>query len=177
MSQFMGLFRTAACAQLDKLLNLEFPNTNVPMILRNFDQPPDLESAYMYVAVVYRRHVEAMAPRFFRNPLDATSDGQTFTEVSLFIPQRRHVCCPWSWPQTRYDQFGNPYTVWIENMEGLSHEWSTFNQNWTAKLVPATAEVIPDILATNPGGPAGGVRTPTTLRGRSMREFHPINTH
>jgi hypothetical protein len=177
MSQFMGLYRTAACAQLDKLLNQDFPNTNVPMILRNFDQPPDLESAYMYVAVVYRRHVETMAPRFFHNPLDTTADGQTFAEVSLFIPRRRHVCCPWGWWHVRILPDGSTERYWVENMEGLSHEWSTFNQNWTAKLVPATAEVIPDILASNPGGPAAGVRTPTALRGRSMREFHPINTH
>lgn len=177
MSQFMGLFWTSACAQLDHLLDTEYPSTNVPMILRNFKQPPDLEDSYMYLAVVYRRHVETMAPRMFRNLLDESSDAQTFAEVSLFIPQRRHLCCPWGWWRTTIGPNGIPQTIWVENMEGWSHEWSTFNQNWTAKLVPATAEVIPDILATNPGGPAAGIRTPTTLRGRSMREIHPINTH
>jgi len=174
MSQFMGLFRSAACAQLDKLLNQEYPGTNVPMILRNFDQPPDLESSYMYVAVVYRRHVESHAPKFFQNPLDSVADAQTFAQVTIFIPQRRHVYRNGAWGYWVYPQNAPPY--WVDYYESGRPPWNTFYQNWTAKLVPATARRLPEILQANPGGPVAGYRMPP-LGGATMRDLNPVNTH
>ena len=179
MSQFMRLFWTAACAQLEDLLNEDYPNTNVPMILRDWDRPVDnerLDGNYMYVGVVYRRHVSETAPRLFKNPLDEAADAQTFAQATIFIPRRRYHCCPWGWWSTWTDRNGQPQRTWHDYTDGWSHEWSTFNQNWTVKLVPATAERLPEILSSNPGGPAAGYR-PANLNGMSIQELNAINTH
>jgi hypothetical protein len=179
MSQYARLFHAAACIQLDKLLNEEYPNVNVPFILRDFDQDitdQRLIDDFTWVGVAYRRHVETSAPRFFRNPLQQAGDAQTYAVARLYIPRRRHVCCPWGWPQQRTDQFGNPYTYWVDNMERRSHEWSTFNQNWTIRLVPANVDTMPRILSSNPGGPIAGLR-PANLSSMSMNDFNALNTH
>jgi len=179
MSQFARLFWTAACAQLDKLLNEEFPTSNVPFILRSFDQPVDnrvLEDSYTYVGVVYRRHVDESADRMYRNPLDASGDAATFAQITLFIPRPRFYCCPWILPRTGEDANSGEVVGYYARSDAWSGEWSTFNQNWNVQLMPATADAIPDILSTNPGGPLAGVRT-QNLRGASMQDIHPINTH
>lgn len=188
MSQFARLFWSAACGQLEKLLNEEYPNTNVPIILRDFtkfqqagndhdvNDDVDLERHYSFVGVVYRRHVDETAPLVFRNPLDQTADAQTFAQVTLFIPRARHHCCPWGWYHTWIDADGVPQQQWIDHMDNWSPEWSTFNQNWTVKLVPATTPALAEILAANPGGAAQGFRTPGLTRALH-REVQAVNTH
>jgi hypothetical protein len=179
MSQFARLFWAAACAQLDRLLNEEYPNVNVPVILRNWQAEWTndlLEDDYMFVSVVYRRHVEEHAPRFFRNPLEPAADAQTFTQATVFIPRARFRCCPWGWWRHWIDANGTPQRSWIHHLDNWSHEWSTFNQNWSATLVPAVAESVPDILSSNPGGLAYGYRTPN-LGSATIRDLNGINTH
>ena len=179
MSQFARLFWTAACAQLDELLNQDYPNTNVPMMLRDWDRPVDnatLDENFMYVGVVYRRHVSETAPRLFRNPLDESADAQTFAQVTLFIPRSRFHCCPWIRPTYGGDADTGNIRGWYAARDGWSSEWSTFNQNWTVKLVPSSAERLPEILSSNPGGPAAGYR-PANLNGMTTQDLNAINTH
>ncbi|MFO1095798.1 MAG: pilus assembly protein TadG-related protein [Planctomycetaceae bacterium] len=179
MSQFARLFYSAACGQLLLLLNNEYQNSNVPFVLRNFQT--DLTSQridvdYTYVGVAYRRHVDVMAPRMYRNPLSQSADAQTYAAVTVFIPRARFHCCPWAFPVRTTDSSGNPQVRYVDNLDPWPFEWSTFNQNWTCKLVPATSHALPDILAANPGGPAQGFRMPA-LNGAQVRDVRALNTH
>ena len=66
---------------------------------------------------------------------------------------------------TRWEQFG---------------EWDSFNQNWTAKLVPATAANVPTILSQHPGSYLGGALSgyqPPNLQNIPLQQFHLVNTH
>ena len=66
---------------------------------------------------------------------------------------------------TRWEQFG---------------QWDSFNQNWTAKLVPATAANVPAILSQHPGTYLNGALQnyqPPNLQGIPLNQFHLINTH
>jgi len=66
---------------------------------------------------------------------------------------------------TRWEQFG---------------QWDAFNQNWTAKLVPATAASVPAILSEHPGvylnGALGDFQAPN-FRNVPLNQFQLINTH
>ncbi len=179
MSQFARLFWTAACGQLDKLLNEEYPNTNLPMLMRlGADEwtNSNLEAGYTYVGVVYRQHLSESGPGLYRNPLAAESDAQTFATVRLFIPRSRFRCCPWIVPNYGEDERSGEVLGYSANRDNWSSAWNTFNQNWMVKLVPSTADAIPTILQTNPGGDLDGFRPPN-LGGLSMRELNAINTH
>jgi hypothetical protein len=185
MSQFARLFYSAACGQLMELLDSEYPSINVPIMLRDFQLWADftvdpsqladeLERDYTFIGVAYRKHVAESAPRMFRNPLDASADAQTFAAVSLFIPRARYVQVNGSWVYPVRDQNGNEQLV--PYADNWPFEWSTFNQNWTCKLVPATTGALPEILATNPGGPAQGFR-PAPLNGNLLEAVQAVNTH
>ncbi len=179
MSQYARLFHTSACGQLERLLNEEYPYVNVPIMLREpltANTNDWIADEYSYVGVVYRRHVDENAPRMFRNPLDMTSDAQTYAQITLYIPQSRRQCCPWEWPYTYIDANGILQTGWTPNMDGWSNEWSTFNQNWTVKLVPATVDSLGEILSSDPGGPASGYRRPN-LRSVAPHDLQAVNTH
>ncbi|HTI50109.1 MAG TPA: pilus assembly protein TadG-related protein, partial [Planctomycetaceae bacterium] len=112
MSQYINLFRVftgvygpprATCGQLGKLLYEEYPNSNLPHVIRltenmmtpdalrgSGDQPSInayLERNFMFVGIVYRRQFAESFAGLFKNPLG--SDPQTLTQVHLFIPQPR----------------------------------------------------------------------------------------
>ncbi len=178
MSQFQELFRIAACGQINQLLDVEYPTTNVPMMLRRdfgqgWSDNEVLEDDYAFVGVAYRAHVPEMGPRMFSNPLDrAGVDAVTFAQISLYVPRSMYACCPWATPW--YDRFGNLH--WVVYTNGWPNRWDTFAQNWMVQLTPATAENLPDILQTNPGGYAASVRPPP-LGGVTMRDLDAVNTH
>lgn len=180
MSQYARLFHAAACGQLEILLNDEYPNVNVPIMLREPQSAGSnewIEQEYSYIGVVYRRHVDENAPRMFRNPLNEGADAQTFAQVTLFIPAPRRQCCPWEWPFQYFDSNTMSWqTGWTPNYDGWSNDWSMFNQNWTVKLVPATSESLGEILSSDPGGPASGYRRPN-LRSVSVQDMQGVNTH
>lgn len=187
MSQFARLFYNAACAQLLVLLDEEYPETNVPFILRDFQEwntpagqlEPTanqfaLDRDYTFVGVAYRRHVELNAPRMFQNPLAQFADAQTYAQVSLFLPYRRYYKVDGSWYFVIVDRNGNPQP--IPHSDNWSPEWSTFNQNWTCKLVPATTPALTDILASNPGSQIQGLR-PSSLGSAYSQDVRAVNTH
>jgi hypothetical protein len=178
MSQFQSLFRIAACAQLQELLNEEYPTTNVPMMIRRdfgtggASDNEILNDDYTFIGVAYRAHVEEMAPKMYSNPIDNNADAVTFAEISLYIPRRMYTCCPWARPW--YDDDGNIH--WTVYTNGWPSGWDLFNQNWTVRLTPATTDALPSILQTNPGGYAASVRPPN-LGGATMNEIDAVNTH
>lgn len=112
LSQLAYFWRVFTRAQLKKLLEEEFPRSNLPFVIRGensnswrhdgsspydhaktYFQPDQyaLESEYNFVAVVSWPHLREFAGGVFKNPLNA--GGQTsavaFAQASMFIPARR----------------------------------------------------------------------------------------
>lgn len=188
MSQFQELFRIAACGQLERLLNVEFPTTNVPMLLRrDFGQGPTdnqvLDDDYTFVGLAYRAHGNEMAPQMYRNPLDQRSDAVTFAQIALFIPRPLFVYHgTWFWTEIHRSVVNGEVTgesrYYYHYTNGWPAAWGMFSQNWMVKLVPATHDRLPEILQTNPGsyGFSGAVRPPQ-LGGATMQQIDAVNTH
>jgi len=234
MSAYFHLWRIATCGQLERLLNIEYPVTNVPMLLRftNVDEPmerlirraesPDenirlnrrrdadfpwvmnnlrdlvdldgyIEDNFHFVGVTYRRHRTELGPGLFTNPLKSNADAQTFSQISLFIPRPRkrliHVGDPATddgdgtdevslggtfgftsqleVPRNRPPAVSPPDNDSLERvlrerwlLENYPTHWDLLNQNWMVQLIPATAQRLPEILQTNPGGDFADVRLP-----------------
>jgi Putative Flp pilus-assembly TadE/G-like len=94
MSQFSDLWRIFTCGQLQRLLEVEYPTTNLPFQIRDerddiSDVNEHLEGDFMFVGVVYRQQMSSMVPGVFRNPVD--SDTQAYSQIMMFVPRRRLV--------------------------------------------------------------------------------------
>ncbi|MBI2480877.1 MAG: hypothetical protein HYV60_20285, partial [Planctomycetia bacterium] len=92
MSQFSNLWRIFTCGQLTRLLEVEYPATNLPFQIRDernniSDVNAHLEGDFMFVGVVYRQQVSNMVPGVFRNPV--ASDTQAYSQIMMFVPRRR----------------------------------------------------------------------------------------
>lgn len=89
MSQFYQLWCNYTCGQLDKLLNEEFPQTNLPFVLRDHvaDGTQYLEQDFTFVGVAYWRALTVLAPRVFTNPTQ--SDTLAYAQVRVFVPRAR----------------------------------------------------------------------------------------
>ena len=92
MSQFAGLWRSFTCGYLEHLLNVEYPKSNLPMVIyenpaKTANSNTTLQKHYTYISVVYWKKLPESAPGLFKNPLEA--DDQAFAEVHLFIPRER----------------------------------------------------------------------------------------
>jgi hypothetical protein len=233
MSAYFHLWRIATCGQLERLLNIEYPVTNVPMLLRftDVDEPmerlirqaenPDentrlrrrrddhfpwvmsnlrglvdldgyIENNFHFVGVTYRQHRKELGPGLFSNPLKPAADAQTFSQISLFIPRPRkrlyHVGDPAPDDGDGIDEvslggtFGFTSQIEVPRnrtpavlppddslervirerwlLENYPTHWNLLNQNWMVQLIPATAERLPEILQSNPGGDFADVRLP-----------------
>lgn len=247
MSTFFPLWRMATCAQLDQLLNIEYPISNVPMQLRRTlsgdamedlivaaerldeEQPLNRRNDYEYpwvmdnlrrlidvndyvsdnfhyVGVVYRRHRNEIGPGLFRNPLAATSDAQTFSQIYMFVPRPRKrkvyagegggsgdgavslggtfgftstLPIPGDTRQTQRPPEAETLERVLRErwiLENWPTHWNLMNQNWMVQLVPATTDRLPEILAANPGGELSNVRTPT-YSGVDSSVLKRVNTH
>jgi hypothetical protein len=250
MSAYFHLWRIATCGQLERLLNIEYPVTNVPMLLRftNVDEPmerlirraesPDenirlnrrrdadfpwvmnnlrdlvdldgyIEDNFHFVGVTYRRHRTELGPGLFTNPLKSNADAQTFSQISLFIPRPRkrliHVGDPATddgdgtdevslggtfgftsqleVPRSRPPAVSPPDNDSLERvlrerwlLENYPTHWDLLNQNWMVQLIPATAQRLPEILQTNPGGDFADVRLPNYGEDEN-NSLKRVNTH
>lgn len=121
MSQFGRLWRGFTCGQLKQLLEVEYPNSNLPFVIRY--TPADvggdqtrLDRDYMFVGVAYRPQIAPTMQKVFQTQL--TSDAQAYSQGMLFVPQ--------------------------------GSVWNLMTQNWTFQIVPATSESIGPILQTQP---------------------------
>lgn len=122
MSNYINLFRVFACAHLDNLLNYEFPDTNLPFVLRDpprypdscwvitdpDDPPPPCPPPqpldpqqqlrdYRLVGTSYWTHLSTMFPGLYHNPIsrNGRSYAVTFAETAVFLPRGRFVS-PWT---------------------------------------------------------------------------------
>ncbi len=207
MSRFSHLWRIFTCAELEHLLNEEYPQTNLPMMIRFTDaggdwdtlrqkgRPRDinrnLERDFQFLGVVYRDHQKENGPGLFKNPLKKRSDAQTFAQISLFLPRPRRVLSngQQSPQQSLGGTFGfssnialppppAPGSIRPEEerwpRENWPWHWDLLNQNWTVKIVPATAAAVPRILQTPP--PGGSLRPPN-LGAAGIQQLNRVNTH
>lgn len=181
MSQFSSLWRIFSGGHLQRLLNQEYPDRNLPIqILHRANHGADLnaylERHHMVIGVVYRKRMGDRFPGIFRNPV--TVDTSAYAQAMIFVPRRRLVH---HWPGTYCRQCPRTRTgipgqslmggalphpsppppdeerngedeiqpLVVRQSERFYPEpWSLVNQNWTAQLVPATCERIPEILST-----------------------------
>jgi hypothetical protein len=181
MSNLLNLWRAATCAHLDGLLNDEYPFTNVPHVIRSQPQGQNggqtIEREYSYVGVAYWTHLTEMAPGVFKNPLQQAGQRQVdtvaFTQTSLYIPRGRLVKRGGSW--VRWVWNGKQY-IPIPYRDNWPEAWDMFNQNWMARIRPATSESILSILQQSPAGGSGSFQPPQ-LNGVTMEEIRAINTH
>ncbi|MCS7237387.1 MAG: pilus assembly protein TadG-related protein [Thermoguttaceae bacterium] len=194
MSQFAELWRSFTCGYLDQLLNSEYPDRNLPAVLRpTTGSPQELEDDYTFVAIVYRPKLVDLAGSIFTNPLEG--DSLAYAAVRLFVPQRRLVW--WHTSGTpREDLGGIPGDIiiidpgtppapsgpghWeVRREPGVSSAWDLFNQRWRVQLVPATCQNLATLLRTPPPLPsswAGTVDVPS-LPGVDTPELLHISPH
>ena len=185
MSNLINLWRAATCDHLERLLE-EYPTTNLPHVIRDqpdLQSPGDrnarLEQEYTFVAVVYWPHASEMFPGLFGNPLEkeGKSDALTFAQSTVYLPIPRYVRRNgywgyWVWrsqPQPGHWDFVLYKDYWPT-------DWDVLNQNWMAKLVPATSSSIVPILQSNPQFQQFNFRPPQ-LGGASIQDVRNINTH
>lgn len=119
MSQLINFWRVFAHAHRKRLLEREFPQTNLPFMLRvlnpangilrdtNGDGIPDrmvalapdnqtLHDEYTFVAVVAWSHLDESFPAMFRNPLNPRRNktyALTFAQATMFLPKSRFLRC------------------------------------------------------------------------------------
>jgi len=105
MSQFGNLWRVFTCGQLRRLLEEEYPDTNLPFVIRDalrdiHNVNAHLERDFMFVGTVYRKKPENYMPGVFRNTVAA--DNEAYAQLMLFVPRRRLV---W-WNNNRHSPVG-----------------------------------------------------------------------
>lgn len=176
MSQFGSLWRMFTGGHLQRLLNEEYPYSNLPF---QIETPPVaaagrnfvLERDYMFVGVVYCRPQPAEMPVLFRRPM--SGDLQAYAQAMVFVPTRR-IVKSWILPGTPPppEELANsgvpgeglavsrgqspPWSsrrvpVVIRQSAALHpDQWTLISQNWTAQLVPATSRHILRILSEPP---------------------------
>ena len=206
LSRFATLWRGFTCGQLDSLLNAEYPDRNLPMMIRQDLRAPGtspevaadlLQRDCMFVGVAAAEPVEPTLPGLFRTGRDGRQVA--FCQFLAFVSHTRPLAPVFS--QGGGDAGGvgiggvpgNVITAdarvsyptaaramqpgrTVPGEEVLDFEdaypngrggddepgyWDSFNQNWSVKLVPATAPAIPELLERMAG--EGGASSPYSL--------------
>lgn len=179
MSQFGQLWRSFTCGQLKKLLEDEYPNTNLPFQIGTpLDQVADTQSftenSFMFVGVAYWKKRPEIMPGLYRSPL--TGDSLAFAQVRVFVPRERLIWIkisgggggggaspvpiggvPGETANLPGSDTGGGGTAvpagpgrWAVGREHLPTQWDLTNQHWTCALVPAVGPNLAMILQTTP---------------------------
>lgn len=182
MSQFINLWRLYTHAQLQRLLNQEFPQSNLPHVYRPCQNCPsgggiDLDGDHGFVGVAYSGGGDPFFPGLFQNRQGGEpSDRMAFAQVQVFLPLPRfrtsNACGPWMCPS--YDWYGNQScNLCTDNWPTT---WNLYSQNWTVKLMPVRTPQLQTILQRPPGQYAPGNRPPS-LSGLTPNDLRVLNTH
>ena len=164
--------------------------------LQNTQQPSNLELYHFFVGVVYWPRMQQTSPLFFRYPM--SMDSMAYAQTSVFVPRARYILpspystVPWLHPTVQdptigqwlyannYDNWPQYWDPWASihpvNLQWIPR-WDVGNQNWMAKLVPATSDSVPMILQSSMAQQfTPNVRVPN-LGGISASDLRKINTH
>jgi hypothetical protein len=172
MCQFEVLWRGFTRGQLQKLLEEEYPNSNVPFMIRYDANDQNNQQAYLarhftFLGVVYWKKIPEIMPGLFKTPTE--NDSLAFAEVHLFVPRRRLVW--YHQPEITYQSPTSPDTGvlpfappsmnnqpahWVVAPEPVPVGWDLFNQHWTCQLAPVKQENLAQILQTVPSSNVGG---------------------
>ena len=182
LSQFSTMWRGFSEANLRKLLRDEYPDSNLPFVIRRSnDFSATIEEDFMFVGVTYWAPMTETMPGLFGG--STSSDQVGFAQAQLLIPRNRRV---------QRLQFINidpsrsseaSGTYHFQPTQPISPEFVStgfpqnrdlWNQNWSTQLVPATTPGIPTILQTSP--PELEYQVPS-LGGITVEEFRLLNTH
>jgi hypothetical protein len=204
MGQFGRLWRHFTCSQLNHLLEVEYPTTNLPHVIRtewnptaNLDGTAHLDEQFTLVAVVYWQKMPELMPALFRDPIDG--DSMAYAQVRFFVPKRFWV---WHWYEPHPHQYagniGGHRIDWpppedgtepeepqnqgqgewrIAMGPGYSEDWSLLNQHWTVQLVPATTPMLATILQTQPPQDGGANITVPDMGGLDTETITTISPH
>lgn len=177
MSQFYNLWCNFTHGYLNELLSQNVNTNLPMMIITDSPGQEDtqyrptvsvLERDYMFLAVCYAQHDREVFPTLFRNPIEETgNDGavNAFAQILLYVPEPRLVWNQYTtgggssgrffgsgigggigWGESSGEASGE--TVIVPGRQpGRSRQWNLANQNWQAKLVPATHRNVTTILA------------------------------
>ena len=199
LSQFATMWRGFTEANLHVLLEEEYPNSNLPFVIRQsrLSQNEEVETDFMFVGVAYwDPFTETMPGLFGTSP---ASDQVGFAQAQLFTPQNRWI------QRLQFSNIDNARSIPSQGIYFFEPERPRFsefvttsyprqfnlrrfffryqdygpirglwNQHWSTQLVPATAAGIPTILQTPP--PELDYRVPN-LGGITVDEFRQLNTH
>jgi hypothetical protein len=152
MSQFDPLWRGFTCGQLERLLE-ENRNRNLPMILR-------VHRGESVGNLQLHRDYMFIGVTYW-NPLVEAMPGVFSSPLATFDDQK----------------FAQGF-LFVSGSSG----WSLWNQNWNFKLVPATTDALPTILASNPNNfavptlPRRDYRPPP-IAGLSPRAMRQMSVH
>jgi hypothetical protein len=183
MSQFGSLWRSFTCGQLNRLLDEEYPNANLPHLIRPL--PPTartvggidpalgneyLQRNYTFLAVTYWPKLPDVLPGLFASPVG--SDDLAYAEVRMFVPRRRLRWYRYAPGASRPDPMGaiggqypqlpggddgggggGGAAYWRVGRQHVPTAWDLFNQHWTCQLVPATQPCLAAVLQTPPPFP------------------------
>jgi hypothetical protein len=206
MCQFGAFWRSFTCGQLKKLLEDEYPNTNLPHLIRTektdvVDASRHMAENFTFLAVVYWKKLPESKPGLLKNRTE--SAALAFAQVRMFIPRRRlqwHRSSsggggssgipiggvPGDFPNLPSDEVDEPGVGgspgvghWRVGRQGVSEAWDLLNQRWTCQLVPAVMPNLVHILQTTPPLPAFGAQelTVPNLGGLDSEDIKIINTH
>jgi hypothetical protein len=162
-----------ATRYLIRLLEVEYPTTNLPMMLRSqtggttTGDPSIRTDGHSIVATVHRAFDREHGAKLFINPLANRSDAVMFAQAEFFLPRPRYRCCPW----TLETDEGV-----VNNTDDWPRQWDSLNQTWSVRLTPADEAAALTILQSQPPAPADTMR-PTRLDGVTPLDIERVNTH
>ena len=172
MSQFSALWRSFTCGYLNRLLEEEYPNSNLPHMIRVEQDEvvapiAHLEEDFTFLGVAYWQRLPEILPGLFRSPLEG--DAVAYAQVRVFVPHRRLV---WHWlhpyggrtpiggvpgefPDLPDEELPEPEGEgrWIVGRQHVPDHWDLLNEHWTVQLVPSTTQNLAVILQTEPAVP------------------------
>jgi len=175
MCQFSSLWRSFTCGYCNELLEVAYPDSNLPHLIRTkrhdvIDGNTHLQQYFTFLGVVYWQQLPEMLPGLFQNPTD--NDAVAYAEVRMFIPRRRLVWAssaqgvfrlsiggvPGEFPdisagEEPRDDTDDEERWFVVRQPRVSTSWDLLNQHWTVNLVPATMPALTTILQTVPNLP------------------------
>ncbi len=205
MSQFANLWRSFTCGYLEHLLNVEYPRTNLPMMIR--EQSGRCVQPDRRVAGPLHVHRRRLLEEAAGNDAGPVPQSAGVGRPGICRSPRFHSAASgWSGSNraaraarlTRLPLGGVPGEIayagssggsqgggsggageWVVGRVGGPTIWNLWNQSWNCQLAPVTAPALATILQTDPqlpGFDAQDYKLPN-LGGLTSDELQEISPH